>query len=238
MYRGVLFAQLPTALVKEIRAKVARRYMDAFLAQLPIEPKPVLWKRVPRVSIIARSHQNSIDLLSATLGDIAELPRNQHPDVAMTLNNMATLCIVLEAYTDAESYFQVAQNILENADPNFPNYPVMAIILKNNLGKLYQGQKKFSDAERSYKDALNLQEKVNPRHSDMATILNNLALLFMIQEKYRDAEDYYKSVLSIWAKESYPVAKLDYQYDYKRVESRWFKRRGLKVIPLFLHYYW
>jgi tetratricopeptide (TPR) repeat protein len=70
--------------------------------------------------------------------------------------------------------------------------------LYNSLGKAYKDAIRYTEAEASYCQALELREqKLGPDHPDVAESLNNLAELYYLQGKYGKAEPFYVRSLSI-----------------------------------------
>jgi len=118
-----------------------------------------------------------------------------HPDVALSLNNLTRLYHDQGKYVQAEPLYKRALAIREKALG--ANHPSIAESL-NNLAELYRSQGKYALAEPLYKRSLAIWEKVHgPDHPDVATSLNNLALLYMVQGKYALAEPLFKRALTI-----------------------------------------
>ncbi|MBI3895200.1 MAG: tetratricopeptide repeat protein [Acidobacteria bacterium] len=77
---------------------------------------------------------------------------------------------------------------------DIPQTPAML----NRLAALYHSQEMYEAAERFYKQALKIAEKVSRNQSpEVASILNNLATLYHDQERYAEAEMLYKKSLAI-----------------------------------------
>jgi CHAT domain-containing protein/Flp pilus assembly protein TadD len=118
-----------------------------------------------------------------------------HPDVAQSLNNLASRYQDQGRYADAEPLYNRSLAIYEKALG--PNHPDVATSL-NNLAGLYYVQGRYADAEPLYKRSLAILEKaLGPNHPDVATSLNNLAFLYQDQGRYADAEPLYKRSLAI-----------------------------------------
>ena len=108
-----------------------------------------------------------------------------HPDVAVSLNNLADLYDDQGRYADAEPLYKRSLAIWEKALG--PDHPNVATSL-NNLAALYHDQGRYADAEPLYKRSLAIGEKaLGPDHPDVALSLNNLAALFTAQGRYADA---------------------------------------------------
>jgi CHAT domain-containing protein/tetratricopeptide (TPR) repeat protein len=119
-----------------------------------------------------------------------------HPDVAVSLNNLANLYRDQGRYVDAEPLYSRSLAIWEKA--RGPNDPDVATSL-NNLALLYDdGQGRYADAEPLYRRSLAIWEKARgPNDPDVATSLNNLAGLYSRQGRYADAEPLYRRSLAI-----------------------------------------
>ena len=119
----------------------------------------------------------------------------EHPDVAMSLNNLAALYRNQGAYAKAEPLYERALAIREKALG--PEHPDVATSL-NNLAVLYRNQGAYAKAEPLYERALAIREKaLGPEHPDVAMSLNNLALLYDNQGAYAKAEPLYERALAI-----------------------------------------
>jgi len=118
-----------------------------------------------------------------------------HPNVAISLNNLAALYEAQGKYAEAEPLYKRLLEIREKALG--PDHPNVAISL-NNLAELYRVQCKYAEAEPLYKRSLEIWEKaLGPDHPNVATSLNNLVLLYQAQGKYAEAEPLYKRLLEI-----------------------------------------
>ena len=118
-----------------------------------------------------------------------------HPDVAISLGNLAALYHAQGKYAQAEPLYQRALAVMEKALGK--DHPDVATCL-NNLASLYHAQGKYAQAEPLYQRALAVREKaLGKDHPDVATCLNNLAELYYAQGKYAQAEPLYKRALAI-----------------------------------------
>ena len=109
-----------------------------------------------------------------------------HPDTALSLNNLAELYDSQGAYAKAEPLLIRALAI--NKKALGPDHPDTATSL-NNLAGLYDSQGAYAKAEPLYLRALVIREKaLGPDHPDTAISLNNLALLYKTQGAYAKAE--------------------------------------------------
>ncbi len=121
-----------------------------------------------------------------------------HPDVALSLNNLAELYKSLGDYAKAEPLGQRSLAIREKALGS--DHPDVALSL-NNLAELYRALGDYAKAEPLYKRSLDIWEKaLGPDHPDVALSLNNLAELYKSLGDYAKVEPLYKRSLDIWEK--------------------------------------
>lgn len=120
----------------------------------------------------------------------------QHPDVAMSLANLALMYSEMGQLAKAERLFLDALAILKEARaPRSPRY-VMPL---NNLANLYLQTGQYAKAEQLYLDALALsKELLGPRHRDVAQFLNNLAVLYGVMGQWARAEPLHLDALAMW----------------------------------------
>ncbi|ACK65861.1 TPR repeat-containing protein [Rippkaea orientalis PCC 8801] len=66
------------------------------------------------------------------------------------------------------------------------------------LGRFYEGQTDYPEAEKWYKQCLEIcQQRFGDEHQSVATSLNNLAGLYSSQGKYTEAEPLYREAIKI-----------------------------------------
>jgi len=119
----------------------------------------------------------------------------EHPDVAISLNNLAGLCQSLGDDTKAEPLYQRALAIEEKAFG--PEHPAVVESL-NNLTVLYLYRGDHARAQPLCRRALAIQEKaLGPDHPVVATSLNNLAENLKAAGKNALAEPLYRRALTI-----------------------------------------
>ena len=125
-------------------------------------------------------YAEAIPLAQRTLAITEKVLGPEHPDVALSLNNLAELYQDQGNYKEAEPLFQRALAIKEKVLG--PEHPHVALSL-NNLAGLYKDQGNYSEAESLYQRSLAISEKVlGPEHLDVAASLNNLATLHWGQD--------------------------------------------------------
>ena len=119
-----------------------------------------------------------------------------HPDVALSLNNLAALYDSQGKLSQAEPLYQQALAMLQRLFEG--DHPSIALSL-NNLAFLYNSQGKLSQAEPLYQQALAMRQRLfEGDHPDVATSLNNLAALYNSQGKLSQAEPLCQQALAMW----------------------------------------
>ena len=97
-----------------------------------------------------------------------------HPDVALSLNNLACLYGKQGRYSDAEPLYK--RSLAIGDEVLGPDHPVVALYL-SNLAALYNDQGRYADAEPLLQRSLAVREKaLGPDHPDVALSLTNLAI--------------------------------------------------------------
>jgi tetratricopeptide (TPR) repeat protein len=119
----------------------------------------------------------------------------EHPNVALSLNNLALLYDDQGRYAAAEPLHQRALALRERGLG--PEHPDVAQSL-NNLAALYQAQGRYETAEPLYERALAVYEwALGPEHPNVAQSLNNLAELYRTQGRYGAAEPLLQRALAL-----------------------------------------
>ena len=167
-------------------------YQQAAKISPPITPE--LLDEMGRGGVRARKYREAEPYLTESLKRREQDLAPGHPDMALSLNNLAVLYAAQERRAEAEPLYQQALTITEIAFG--PEDPKMAIAL-NNLAELYRTQGKRAESEPLYRRALNITETaLGPGHPDVAIRLNNLATLYRDQGKHAEAEPLYQR--SFW----------------------------------------
>lgn len=122
----------------------------------------------------------------------------EHPSVAQSLNNLASLYQNQGSYEKAEPLLVRSLAIREKVHGK--EHPDVASSL-NNLAALYYAQGSYQKAEPLYLRSLAIREKLlGKEHPDVATSLNNLAELYRVEGSYQKAEPLYVRSLAILEK--------------------------------------
>ena len=118
-----------------------------------------------------------------------------HPDVGVSLNNLAGLYRVQGRFVEAEPLYRRSLAISEKALG--PDHPDVALLLQN-MGGLYRAQGRYAEAEPLYRRGLAIREKaLGPDHPAVGRSLNNLAALYRDQGRYAEAEPLFRRALAI-----------------------------------------
>ena len=111
---------------------------------------------------------------------------SDHPDAAMSLNNLEMPYNTRGLYAKAEPLYKRSLAICEKTLG--PDHPNVAMSL-NNLAVLYDNQGLYAKAEPLYKRSLAIWEKARgPDHPDVATSLENLAALYRVTRQSEEAK--------------------------------------------------
>ncbi|WP_414566957.1 tetratricopeptide repeat protein [Nostoc sp. CCY 9925] len=122
----------------------------------------------------------------------------EHPHIALNLNNLGNLYDSQARYSEAEPLYIQALTLWCKLLGE--EHPHIALSL-NNLAALYKSQGRYSEAEPLYIQALALWRKLlGEEHPDVASSLNNLAALYESQGRYSEAEPLYIQALTLWRK--------------------------------------
>jgi tetratricopeptide (TPR) repeat protein len=131
-------------------------------------------------------YAESEPLLEQTLALREKTLGPEHPDVAVTINNLAELYRSRGWYAKAEPFYERALAIRKKALG--PLNPDLATSF-NNLARLYRFQGQYGRAEPLYEQAqLILERALGPKHLDVARNLRSLAGLYRDNGQYRKAE--------------------------------------------------
>ncbi len=102
---------------------------------------------------------------------------------ATRLNNEGARLYAGQHFAEAERLYRAAL-ALETRDD------LRAAIIAGNLGTLYKRLDRYADAERSYKQALELRRRaLPPNQPELAYSFNNLADIYRIQGRYWEARN-------------------------------------------------
>ena len=118
-----------------------------------------------------------------------------HPDVAQSLSNLATVYRKQGRYAEAQPPHERALAIRERAfGPNHPNVAESV----HELAVLYWNQGRYAEAEPLHERALAIHERtLGPDHPNVAMSLNNLAVLYGERARYAEAQPLYERALAI-----------------------------------------
>ena len=118
-----------------------------------------------------------------------------HPEVAINLNNLANLLEDTNRLVEAEPLYRRALAIDEVSYGE--NHPTVAIDL-NNLACLLEATNRSAEAEPMYRRALAIGEaSYGENHPTVAIRLNNLAYLLEATNRLAEAEPMYRRALAI-----------------------------------------
>jgi tetratricopeptide (TPR) repeat protein len=125
----------------------------------------------------------------------AELLGENHPDYAISLNNLGRLYQSMGDYAKAEPLYRSALMIRKQTlGENHPDYSNSL----NNLATLYDDMADYPKAEPLFRSALAIRKlTLGESHADYAQSLNNLAGLCQHMGNYTEAEPLFRQALEI-----------------------------------------
>lgn len=122
----------------------------------------------------------------------------EHPDVAIALNNLATLHLEYANYQEAETLLRQARDIQEKTLEEENSYSLRTL---SNLASLYALQGKYSEAESAF---INLLEKrkrlLGEEHPSVARTMAYLAVVYAGQGRLEEAQELLDKVQEIQKK--------------------------------------
>jgi CHAT domain-containing protein/tetratricopeptide (TPR) repeat protein len=120
-----------------------------------------------------------------------------HPNLDVSLNNLARVLQDREKLADAEPLFREVVEMLRRRYPE-RDHPHLAEGL-TSLAQVLQAQGKYADAEPLLRDALEMKRRLYPKqdHPYLAVSLSSLATVLQAQRKYADAEGLFREALAM-----------------------------------------
>jgi tetratricopeptide (TPR) repeat protein len=132
--------------------------------------------------------QSALTIQEKTLG-------SEHPSVAVSLNNLASLLQSTGRYTEPEPMYRRALEIQEKTLGS--GHPLVAVSL-NNLAGFLDSTAQYTEAEPMYRRVLEIQESTLGRnHPNIAKTLSNLGVLLNHTGNYTEAEEIFRRAIEI-----------------------------------------
>ncbi|WP_110517863.1 tetratricopeptide repeat protein [Herpetosiphon llansteffanensis] len=133
-------------------------------------------------------HERALVVRKALVGE-------NHPDTAMSMNNLAEALHEQGRYRDARELFErtlvVREALLGTEHPDTARSV-------NNLAGVLESQGRYAEAQELYEQALAVREAVlGTEHPDTATSVNNLAFVLQSQGRYAKAQELYERALAV-----------------------------------------
>lgn len=124
---------------------------------------------------------------------------NEHREVAMSLDRIASILRKQGQYQESERYYRTALQMVQRHQQDVP-LDVSAAL--QNLAGLYRGMGRYREAEQLYLEALRIARGVDPQHPSyryadefIGDISDNLAVLYRDQGRYAEAEPLVKAAV-------------------------------------------
>jgi CHAT domain-containing protein len=124
--------------------------------------------------------------------------KQDHPDLAWSLDNLAGVLYRQGKHSDAETLSREALAMRRRLYAK-QDRPDLALSL-NSLATVLLAQGKYADAEPLSREALAMRRRLHAKqdHRKLAQSLNNLATVLGYQGKYADAEKLYREALAMY----------------------------------------
>ena len=173
-------------------------WLRGFALQLAEAIGEPAWEQLNQ-SVVQLYHEGQYAQAVSLAGDALVLARQiwgeEHPNVAISLNNLADLYKSQGRYAEAQP---LCQQVLEMTKRLFVgDHPDVAGSL-NNLALLYKFQGRYAEAQSLYEQALEMTKRLFVGdHSNVAISLNNLAKLYQSQGRYAEALPLYEQALTM-----------------------------------------
>jgi tetratricopeptide (TPR) repeat protein len=192
------FPDIPTLeLIKEITpfmphiAEVAKNYTAC------LDDEDVIWVFVGNARFYAGQglYKKAIVWGEECLQFTQQRFGKEHPDTALSLNNLALLYYSIGRYEEAEPLCNQALVLRKRLLGE--NHPDTASSY-NNLAGLYESMGHYNEAEPLFNQALELRKHLlGENHPDIATSYNNLAALYDAMGRYNEAEPLFNQALEL-----------------------------------------
>ncbi|PSB59944.1 hypothetical protein C7B61_18320, partial [filamentous cyanobacterium CCP1] len=173
-------------------ARAAATLVDPY--QLQFEAVSDLLDKTARYLRERGQYAEAKPLLQAALNIRRQLFGEAHPDIATSLNNLASLHKDQRQYSEAELLYRQSLEIRllllgeENLD-TATSWNDLAIVLK--------ARDQYKEAELLHSKALETRRKLlGNDHLDVAESLNNLGVLHIAQGRYEEAKSLFENALS------------------------------------------
>ena len=120
---------------------------------------------------------------------------SQSSEELREVQNKVKAMFKLHQYAEAVPYAEIA---IQLSEEEFGNKHPTTAAFHFNLGKLYQLQSRFTDAQSLYERALKIRvATLGAIHADVAASHNSLGRLFEEQDNLTDAEKHYSRALEV-----------------------------------------
>ncbi|WP_394706413.1 tetratricopeptide repeat protein [Draconibacterium orientale] len=132
---------------------------------------------------------------------------NDIENLAVTNQNIGTILLIQEKYDEAENYLLAADSVLSKAGLNSKQVHVL-----NSLGALYERQKKYNKAIKTYNEVLDLNKQLNSPNVQ-SNVYINIGNVYYDRRNFDKAEEYYtKSFNSLQE-----AGETDFRYYYENM---------------------
>src|SRR3989339_166140 len=122
--------------------------------------------------------------------------KDDHPDLANSINNMAYFYNGRGNYKEAEPLYKEALEMRRRIYKS--DHPALAGSI-NNMAYFYDGRGNYKEAEPLYKEALEMFRRIfKGDHPDLAMSINNMAYFYDGRGNYKEAEPLFREALEMF----------------------------------------
>jgi tetratricopeptide (TPR) repeat protein len=182
-----------TITAREILDKGAER-IEKELSDQP-EVQATLMNTMGKVYQSLGLYEQATPLLESALTTRQRIFGTEHPDVAESLGNLATLLRKKGDYTIAEPLFREALRIFRKLRGDEDTLVANSL---SNLASLLYNKGDYAKAEPLYREALTMQRKLlGNMHPDVVDIVDNLGAVLFRLNNYEEAEPLFREALAM-----------------------------------------
>ena len=187
----LLFAKTVVDLGCDLLEDIEDTDPGAFLKGDILSTGGQVYHRIGKYSQAEGFHKKALMIRKNIFGE-------DHTDVALSYNNLASVYYTLGKYNQAKELHEKALVIWGKI--NGEDHVDVARSY-NNLASVYSSLAEYNQAKELYEKALVIWRKINGEdHADVARSYNNLASVYSTLAEYNQAKELYEKALVIWKK--------------------------------------
>ena len=187
----LLFAKTVVDLACELLEDIEDDDPGAFLKGNILNTCGQVYERIGKYSEAEGFHKKALMIRQKIFGE-------DHTDVALSYNNLATVYSSLGEYNQVKELQEKAMEIWKKIHGE--DHADVATSY-NNLASAYSGLREHNQAKQLHEKALEIWKKIHGEdHADVATSYNNLASAYSGLREHNQAKQLHEKALEIWKK--------------------------------------